>query len=78
MTAAQIYSNNNQSKRCVQVFHEVALHAASWVRVDGPERVPESFLSKFSTVELRLVGLLQPSYKLSSSADGNRLPEPVG
>ena len=44
MTAAQIYSNNNQSKRCIQVLHEVALHAASWVRADGPERVPVSFL----------------------------------
>ena len=50
MTAAQIYSNNYQSKRCVQVLHEVARHVASWVRADGPERVPESFLSRFSTV----------------------------
>ena len=32
---------------------------------------------QFSDVELLLVGLLQPCYKLSYGADGNRLPEPV-
>ena len=78
MTAAQIYSINNQSKHCIQVLHKVARHAASWVQADGPERVPVSFLSSSVTSNFCLVGLLQPSFKLNFSANGNRLPEPVG
>ena len=40
MTTAQFYSNNNQSRYCVQVLLKVAQHAASWLGVRGLERVP--------------------------------------
>ena len=79
MTTAQIYSNNNQIQRCVQVLHEVARHAASWLRACGLAGVPVSFLVGVlcrRTCSRRRI--LQPSLRLSYSADGNRLPGPVG
>ena len=49
------------------------LGASRWSRESTQE-----FPDQLSNVELCLVGLLQPSYKLNYNADGNRLPEPVG
>ena len=79
MTAAQIYSNKNQSKRCIQVLHEVARHGASLLRAYGLAGVPVSFQDSSVTSNSSLVGrYCSPVARLNYNADGIRLPGPVG
>ena len=79
MTTAQVYSNNNQFQHCVQGLHEVALHAASWLRARGLEGVPVSFLGEVQYRQTRSHGrVLQSDTRPNYIADGIRLPGPVG
>ena len=79
MTAAQVYSNNNQFQRCEQGLHEVAGHAASWLRACGLEGVPVFFLGPVLYRRTRSRGRILPSdVRPNYIADGIPLPGPVG
>ena len=71
MTTAKVYFNNNQFQRCVQGLHEVARHAASWLRTCGLEGVPVSFLGEVLYRRTRYRGrVLQSDTRLNYVADG--------
>ena len=79
MTTAQVYSNKNQFQRWLLGLHEVARHAASWLRACGLEGVPVSFLGEVLYRRTRSRGrVLQSDTRPNYVADGIRLPGPVG